>query len=730
MPIVYGSQYYRPPEPSPDAWAQDLARMRETGLQLVKLWAMWGWMEPAEGRYRFEEFDRLFDLAHRVGLRVLPNLILECAPWWAQDRFPDGLWTSADGYRPRLQIRSNTPAGGWPGLCLNHPGVRGAAEAFTRAVVDRYAGHPALWGWDVWNEPSIEPAREPQWGLVERALFCYCPATVHAYRAWLQERHGSLDHLNAAWGRCYGDWSQVEPPRKPRTGYTDWIAWRLFSATNIAALLRWRAEEVKARDPAHPVVSHAGWPTILQKQPELRGADDWRMAEQVEIWGMSAYPIGPERWRESELDLGLDWTRRAARGRPFWLAEIQAGPHVKGARDAEPAPEDLERWCWRAIFSGASGVLYWQWRSQLSGYESPGYGLCGPDGGPTPRTAAASRMARQLRDLDGHLPGRIPKAEVAVLFTYEGYLHEWCRAGDSVLARASVLGAYELFWSRNIPVDPLRAEELEALAGATADAHRERGEGLPYKLLLLPAAFVMSTRVGAAVARYVENGGWVIAEAGLSTWTDDGWASTVVPGCGLHTVFGVREIRVDPGDLWRANAQRPVSAGFEGTGWRAALDLSEEADVLGTFEDGTPALVGHRYGRGYAVYIPTLVMGRAAAADGSAARLITALAAEAGVTAPVTAQGDARARLMECEDRLLLLVWGPPQHPVTIEVPAQRFPRMAFSHAAGATGGAPPPPVGLRARTLDGEEIAVVRRREALVLAVPLSRGVAVVEVK
>jgi hypothetical protein len=339
-------------------------------------------------------------------------------------------------------------------------------------------------------------------------------------------------------------------------------------------------------------------------------------------------------------------------------------------------------------------------------------------------------MARQLRDLDGHLPGRIPKAEVAVLFTYEGYLHEWCRAGDSVLARASVLGAYELFWSRNIPVDPLRAEELEALAGATADAHRERGEGLPYKLLLLPAAFVMSTRVGAAVARYVENGGWVIAEAGLSTWTDDGWASTVVPGCGLHTVFGVREIRVDPGDLWRANAQRPVSAGFEGTGWRAALDLSEEADVLGTFEDGTPALVGHRYGRGYAVYIPTLVMGRAAAADGSAARLITALAAEAGVTAPVTAQGDARARLMECEDRLLLLVWGPPQHPVTIEVPAQRFPRMAFSHAAGATGGAPPPPVGLRARTLDGEEIAVVRRREALVLAVPRSRGVAVVEVK
>ena len=32
MQIVYGSQYYRPPEPSPDACEQDFARMRETGL--------------------------------------------------------------------------------------------------------------------------------------------------------------------------------------------------------------------------------------------------------------------------------------------------------------------------------------------------------------------------------------------------------------------------------------------------------------------------------------------------------------------------------------------------------------------------------------------------------------------------------------------------------------------------------------------------------------------------
>lgn len=702
--------------------------MRETGLQVVKLWAMWGWMEPAEGRYRFDEFDRLFDLAHRQGLRVLPNLILECAPWWAQDRFPDGLWTSADGYRPRLQIRSNTPAGGWPGLCLNHPDVRRAAEAFIRAVVDRYAEHPALWGWDVWNEPSIEPAREPQWGLVERSLFCYCPATVQAYRAWLQARYGSLDRLNAAWGRCYDEWSRVEPPRKPRTGYTDWIAWRLFAASNVAALLRWRADEVKARDPVHPIVSHAGWPTILQRQPELRGADDWLMGDQVETWGMSAYPLDPERWRESELDLALDWTRRAARGRPFWFAEIQAGPHVKGARGVEPAPEDLERWCWRGIFSGASGVVYWQWRSQLSGYESPGFGLCAPDGRPTPRTAAASRLAHQLRELDEHLPGRIPKAEVAVLFTYEGYIHEWCRAGDSALARGSVLGAYEALWRDNIPVDPLRAEELDALALA---GEGDRGGALRYKLLLLPAAFIMSARAGAALARYVDQGGWVIAESGLATWTDDGWASTVVPGCGLDRVFGVREIRVDHGDRWPATAQRPAGAGFAGTGWRATLELSEHADVLGTFEDGAPALVGHRYGRGYAVYISSLIMGQAVGDDGSVARLIAALAAEAGVTAPVTAPGEVRVRLMECGDRLLLLVWGPPQRTAIVEVPAQRLPRLVSSHAAGAEpGSVPPASAGSSARTLDGDEIAVACRRETLVLTVPLSRGIAVVEVR
>lgn len=706
MQVVYGSQYYRPPEPAPEAWEPDLARMRDAGIRVVKVWAMWGWMEPAEGEYRFEELDRLFTLAQHYGLAVLPNLILECAPWWAQDRFPESLWTAADGYRPRLQVRSNTPAGGWPGLCLNNPNVRRAAETFTRAVVDRYADQPALWGWDVWNEPSVEPAREPQWGLTERALFCYCPATVAAYRAWLEHRYGSIERLNTAWGRRYRDWNHVEPPRKPRTGYIDWIMWRRFTAANIADILEWRAQAVKSRDSAHPVISHAGWPTILQRQPELRGADDWQLARCVEVWGMSAYPLGPEQWRDSEFDLALDWTRRASRGRPFWLAEIQAGPHVKGGRAAEPSPEDLERWAWRAVFGGASGILYWQWRSQLRGYESPGYGLCAGDGTPTPRTAAAARVARHLRAVEERLPGRIPSAQAAVLFTYDGYLHDWCRAGDNTLARASLLGAYEALWLRNIPVDPVRVEELED------------GTPLTYRVLFLPAQLYLSQRAGNALAAYVENGGWVIAEAGLATWTDEGWASPVVPGCGLDAVFGVHEVRVEPG-AWKARVSRPAGVEIVGTGWRAIADVAEDAEILGRFPDGAPALVAHRYGRGNALYFATLVMSRIAEGDPSTADLLADLVAESGVPPRVSTHGDVRVRLLERADRIFLLVWGPPRPSVVLEVAGEDASGRAWHGGSGLS----------RATTLDGEDVVVERRGDRLMLTVPLSRGIAVVEV-
>ena len=65
--MILGTQYYRPPFPPRELWREDIAGMAAAGLDTVQLWACWGWIEPEPGRYRFEDYDELIELASRSG---------------------------------------------------------------------------------------------------------------------------------------------------------------------------------------------------------------------------------------------------------------------------------------------------------------------------------------------------------------------------------------------------------------------------------------------------------------------------------------------------------------------------------------------------------------------------------------------------------------------------------------------------------------------------------------
>ena len=39
------AQHYRPPLPDRKYWADDVARIRDAGLDGIQLWCLWGWIE-------------------------------------------------------------------------------------------------------------------------------------------------------------------------------------------------------------------------------------------------------------------------------------------------------------------------------------------------------------------------------------------------------------------------------------------------------------------------------------------------------------------------------------------------------------------------------------------------------------------------------------------------------------------------------------------------------------
>src|SRR4030095_14826307 len=92
-----------------------------------------------------------------------------------------------------------------------------------------------------------------------------------------------------------------------------------------------------------------------------------------------------------------------------------------------------------------------------------------------------------------------------------------------------------------------------------------------------------------------------------------------VPGFGLEQVFGCREkgaegvgedVRVPVRIVCDHPALSALHEGdvLQGAFFREALELlSPDTEVVGVFEDGSPAITVHRYGKGWAVFAGTML---------------------------------------------------------------------------------------------------------------------------
>src|ERR1700756_1149547 len=205
--IVFGTQYYRPPFPRPSEWETDLELISASGLNTVKLWAVWSWIERQPGSYYFDDLDELLNHCVEKGLQTVINIIPEGAPYWLERLHPDGKYTSNEGINLSFSGAANMPSGGWPGLCRDKPEVAALDDRFLQVVAGRYGSHPTLIAFDVWNEPHLDPSFD-----YPDKIFCYCAYSLRKFAAWLRQKYGTLDALNRAWYRAYDSWDDVSAP--------------------------------------------------------------------------------------------------------------------------------------------------------------------------------------------------------------------------------------------------------------------------------------------------------------------------------------------------------------------------------------------------------------------------------------------------------------------------------------------------------------------------------------
>jgi beta-galactosidase len=573
-PFIFGAQYYRAPTPEPACWEQDFRHMRELGFNAIKLWVQWRWSQRGLNTFYFDDLDKLMDLAAQHELKVTLNTIFDVTPCWLFDHYPDAKQIDAAGRVIEPYTVAHRQIGGHPGPCYRHSGALQLRKRFMSVAIDHFRAHPALSMWDVWNEPEQAfHARTPDM----RTLVCYCPYCRDGFVAWLRQKYGSLGRLNEVWGRCYTDWEHVELPSGGGT-IADFVDWREFHLDTMTAEATWRLDMVKQRDPAHVGYLHVV-PNVMSVFNSVTCVDDFALAEHCEVFAatMNGGPI-----------LATQVTS-AARGKMCYNVES----HINfGSTDMHPRMlglQDVLRDFLPQIGLDIKGFLFWQYRPEVLGFESPAWGLVHLDGTDRPVTQAVKQCWSTLAPYaDALMQARPAAAQVGIWKSRRNEIFHFAIQGTLKHLVSSVEGYIQALYWHNYPF---------RIVSETMLAQGALG-GL--KLLIMPSCYYVSDEEAAALDRWVRAGGVLMCEAHLAGYNaSTGRHSRALPGCGLAQAWGIREVDSTSSYHLRLKEQQAqaLQAGVTGDVRKALQDFGTSGGEFFPFHlaDGTLAWGAHRY---------------------------------------------------------------------------------------------------------------------------------------
>ncbi|MBQ7372977.1 MAG: beta-galactosidase [Clostridia bacterium] len=513
--IPMGFQYYRAPTPARSEWRKDLENIKKWGYNTVKYWIQWRWNEPREGEYDFSDIDELMDLASEYGLKVVLNTILEVTPVWFDKKYPESAMISNRGEKVKGFASPYRQIGGMPGPCFHHEKANELKAKFLAECVKRYANHPALYIWDLWNEPELTEGiyREPQ---IEN-LLCYCDESVKAFSKWLEKKYVTIEKLNEVWGRPYLSFDDVEPPKNFGTT-ADMIDWRLFFCDTITDEFAKRVAVVKKYDTKHQAMCHTV-PIPLFNSITCC-SDDFSIAKHGDLIGNS---VGSN-------PMAADLLKSVAEGKNIINAEIHAcyGNALNGFH--MPDVNDMIKHIFIPLVHGSKGFLFWQFRPEILGDEAPAWGNTTLDGKDTDWNRIAMQMHDVLKEYYDEICEFQPaKGEIAVYCDKANEIYSWEGSYDTKLFVNSLIGAYNLFYRNNYAVDFI---DSNCILNGKLDG---------YKAVYFPATFLFDDYKVEKVKEYVSNGGTVIIEALFGCINQDsGRHSLNIPGCGMGEILGKR----------------------------------------------------------------------------------------------------------------------------------------------------------------------------------------------
>jgi len=529
--FFYGTQFFRPPNPPKEERMKDLENVKKLGFNIIKIFAEWNWINYKEGLYDFEELIEIIEKALQLEIYIDINTRIEQAPYWVAEKYPDSYYVNSKKLKVELQTRANTPTGGWPGLCFDHPGAKLEAQKFLIQCAKVLGKYENVLLFDCWNEPHIEPAIHFGSSDIEDSLFCYCENTLRVYRKWLKNRYKFIENLNEKWVKRYRDFNDIKPPRL-LIDYVEMTQWRKFMTWSMADKMKWRYKSLKSNLTDEKfVMSHSSVGGILAGF-SIYGADDYQLSESLDMFGLSLFPL----WGKSDvLDvcMRVSLTRDMARKKICINTELQGGQaHSMPSglsRGKAPQRNDLRLWNFIDLAFGLKGIMYWQYRGEMISQEAPGFGLIKRDGSFTQRSDEASKLCNFINKYPLLFNKYIPKkSDIAILAIPDSYYLNFASEGNENFSINSFKGIYRFLLKNNIYPEILVEEMLKEKISE-------------YEVIFLILPMVLNDGISSVLKEFVEKGGILISDCAVGIFDKYGIAQKTVPSFALDEIFGATQ---------------------------------------------------------------------------------------------------------------------------------------------------------------------------------------------